>query len=389
MAKTGIRSQGRATPQTKRKARSQVKPQAQGKAQAHGKPQPKAKPQAPGKARPRATARATAQAMAHGQPLQGKPRRRAAGPAQSAAGYAPPRGDAAPPPHGTPRERAYSWFPGHMLKAQQRLAEEVKQVDVVLEVRDARLPRLSGNPELGRLVGERKRLILLNKASLADPAPTAAWARHFAAAGLACLVVDADSGSGLAQILGAVAPLVEPRLAAYRARGIRPPPPRLMVLGMPNVGKSTLINRLVHSNRQRVAPMPGVTRHLTWVTLGGRYLLLDTPGVMLPRIATEADALALGWIGTIKDAVLGPERLATALLTHILAHAPERLRPWYPDGVPPGSGGAAALEHIGRHGGFLAAGATVNRALAAEWLLGQFREGKLGRFTLEAPGQGQ
>jgi ribosome biogenesis GTPase A len=280
--------------------------------------------------------------------------------------------------------RAVSWYPGHMLKAQKRLAEDAKQVDVVLELRDARLPLLSGNPEIQRIIGPKARLVLFNKASLADPQRTAGWSRYFAAQGLRCLFLDADSGKALNLILPHVDALVAPLTERYRARAIRPPQPRLMIVGMPNVGKSTLINRLVHGHRQKVAPMPGVTRQAVWVNLKSRYQLMDTPGVMLPRIAREEDALLLTWIGSIKDTILGAERVALALLQYILAAAPADLSQWMDASVgQPGPGDI--LDRIGTQRGMLGPGGMVNRNLAAEWLLHHYRDGQLGRYTFEAP----
>lgn len=287
------------------------------------------------------------------------------------------------PPATLPRRGAVSWFPGHMLKAQKRLARDIGQVDVVLELRDARLPLLSGNPELARIGAAKPRLVLFNKAALADPRRTAQWSRHFQAQGLPFLFLDADSGKALNLILPQVEQLVAPLLARFRARGVRPPLPRLMVAGMPNVGKSTLINRLVRSTRQKVAPMPGVTRHATWVNLKDRYLLMDTPGVMLPRITREEDALRLTWIGAIKDSILGAEWAALALLAFILAERPRDLAPWVASGEP--ATPEVILERIGRQRGLLATGGTVNRSLAGEWLLNHYRQGHLGRYTFEAP----
>jgi ribosome biogenesis GTPase A len=281
-------------------------------------------------------------------------------------------------------ERAVSWYPGHMLKAQKRLAEDAKQVDVVLELRDARLPLLSGNPEIQRIIGPKARLVLFNKASLADPQRTAAWTRYFAAQGLRCLFLDADSQKALNLILPHVDALVAPLVERYRARDIRPPQPRLMIVGMPNVGKSTLINRLIHSHRQKVAPMPGVTRQAVWVNLKQRYQLMDTPGVMLPRIAREEDALRLTWIGSIKDTILGAERAALALLQYILSEAPADLAQWMDASVGE-PGPADILDRVGTQRGMLGPGGNVNRNLAAEWLLHHYRDGQLGRYTFEPP----
>jgi ribosome biogenesis GTPase A len=278
-------------------------------------------------------------------------------------------------------ERGVSWFPGHMLKAQKRLAEEVKHVDVVLELRDARLPLLSANPLLEKIAAHRPRLVLLNKASLADPRATAAWSAYFTARKVPFLFLDADSGKALNLILPHVDRVTQPLLERYRARKIRPPQPRLMIAGMPNVGKSTLINRLVHSNRQKVAPMPGVTRHAIWIGLKERYQLMDTPGVMLPRIATEDDAIRLCWIGAIKDSIVGAERAALALLAFILAHRPVDIAPLTGGAATP----EAALDAIGRARGLLATGGAVNLTAAAESVLHLYRSGELGRYTFELP----
>jgi ribosome biogenesis GTPase A len=288
-------------------------------------------------------------------------------------------------PRGTPdtEARGISWYPGHMLKAQKRLAEDVKQVDVVIELRDARLPLLSGNPEITRIIGGRPHLLLFNKVSLADPQRTAAWTTYFAAQGLTCLFLDADSGKALNLILPEVDALVAPMLKKFRDRHIRPPQPRLMIVGMPNVGKSTLINRLVHATKQKVAPMPGVTRQAVWVNLKDRYLLMDTPGIMLPRIQGEDDAIRLTCIGSIKDSILGAERAALALLAFILADRPGDLAEWTDPASPPTP--QAILERVGLQRGILGPGGAVNRNSAAEWLLHHFREGGLGRHTFETP----
>ena len=280
---------------------------------------------------------------------------------------------------------AVSWFPGHMHKAQRRLARELQHIDAVLELRDARLPLTSGNPELLRLTGERPRLLLLNKASLAEPATTRAWIARFESVGVPALALDADSRSGLNLIFPPLKLLTAAWGERYRRRGMRPPQLRLMVVGMPNVGKSTFINRLIRQNRLKTAPMPGVTRGVTWVQLGTDYLLMDTPGVMLPRIDDEATAQRLGWIGALPDATLGAEALALSLLAWLLPRAGPALARHYGlhDGAPPDP--PAWLAEFCRQRGFLLAGATPELHRGAEALLIDFRAGRLGRYTLELP----
>lgn len=303
----------------------------------------------------------------------------------------PPRRGRKEAPAGpeTIRRPAVSWFPGHMLTAQKRLAQEVRHADAVLEVRDARLPLLSGNPELLRIVGTRPRLLLLNKASLADAARTREWVRHFADQGLPTLALDADSRSGINLIFP---PLREATVAwteRYRRRGMRPPPLRLMVVGMPNVGKSTLINRLIRARRLKTAPMPGVTRGITWVPLGTEHLLMDSPGVMLPRIDSEADAHRLGWIGALPDEAIGAQALAASLLAFLLPAAPAVLAAHYDLPQPAPQEPEAWLAAVCTRRGFLQAGGQPEVHRAADVLLTDFRAGRLGRFTLEGPPQAE
>jgi len=282
-------------------------------------------------------------------------------------------------------ERAFSWFPGHMLKAQQRLGAEIAQADLVLELRDARLPLRSANPALAQISGTRPRLVVLNKASLADPRASAAWQAAFAAERVQHLFVDADSRQGMAQLLTQIAALTRAGQDRLRSRAIRPPPPRVVIVGLPNVGKSTLINRLAKRQRAKTAPMPGVTRHLTWIAVADHFLLLDSPGIMLPRIDSERDALALTWIGAIKDTVLGPERVTGALLAHILEHPVDLpIHTWWPAEWSSRTA-SELLEHVARQRGFLAAGGGVNLAKTAQFVLEQYRMGNFGRITFDEP----
>ena len=278
-----------------------------------------------------------------------------------------------------------SWFPGNMLKASRRLASEVRTADVVLEMRDARLPLLSGNPELEKLLGRRKRLILLNKAELAETARNGAWQAFFREREQPALLLDAETGKGINLIHPAIRKLTEELSATFRRRGIRPPLPRVMVVGMPNVGKSTLINRLIRHKTLKTAPTPGVTRSITWVNLKGRYQFMDSPGVMLPRLENPGEALKLGWIGTIRDAAFGKERLAAALLDFLLENAGEAVRTFYKLAEPFPLEGSAALASIAHARRLLRQGGAPDPVRAAEQVLGDFRKGKLGRFTLETP----
>ena len=286
------------------------------------------------------------------------------------------------------KNRAFSWYPGHMLKAQRRMAGELGQIDIVIELRDARLPILSGNPELSRLIGQRKRLLIFNKASLSDPATNKRWIRYYASRDVPVLFMDADSRSGLNLILPLLRALTLEIEEKFRNRGIRPPPHRLMVVGMPNVGKSTFINRMLRKNRLKTAPLPGTTRGLNWIELKRNYLLMDTPGVMLPRIEKEHDAFKLAWIGSLPDRLMGADNTAAALLEELGRSDPNHatLRSFYrmpgpaDDPYP-----ALFLEEFCSHRGFKSTGNTLDRNRGSETLLQDFRGGKLGRYSFETP----
>lgn len=278
-----------------------------------------------------------------------------------------------------------SWYPPHMYRAQKRLARELKNVDVVIEMRDARLPESSGNPELVRLIGDRRRLLLFNKAALADPNQTARWKDYYRDREIPTLFMDADSGSSVNLLYPMVKELAAPGLKTLRARGIRPPPRRLMIAGIPNVGKSTLINRMVRGKKQPTAPEPGVTKAVSWVALKRKFLLMDTPGVLLPKIEQMETAMRLGWIGAIRDRIIGEENLARALLDYLSQAAPQPLASHYGLESAAMAEGGILLEAIARRRGMLRHGGRPDTAKAAVAVLGDFRRGALGRHTLELP----
>jgi len=284
-----------------------------------------------------------------------------------------------------PAKAAFSWFPPHMHRAQLKLLQEVRRVDLIIEVRDARLPAGSANPELERIAAGKPRLLLINKASLADPAANRAWAAHFQRLGQTALFTDAERPGNAQRVRTLALRLTEPAREAFAKRGIRAPEPRVIVLGIPNVGKSTLINRLLRRKRLATGPEPGVTRSSQWVPLHGSLLMLDTPGVLLPRIAHDEDALRLAWIGAIPAHLLGPELLAHALLRRICSDAPVVLATAYPGPAPAPTDPAAWLAELARRRGFLVSGGQPDLTRAAEQLLRDFREGLLGRHSLEWP----
>jgi ribosome biogenesis GTPase A len=271
-----------------------------------------------------------------------------------------------------------------MRRTQQRLLEEVARVHLIVEIRDARLPLGSANPELGRFAG-KPRLVLFNKASLADPAANRAWTDHFTAQGIEAIFTDTERPGDALRVQERALALTEAMRAGYARRGIRPPDARVIVLGIPNVGKSTLINRLLRRKRVATGPEPGVTRTSSWVPLRGKMMLLDTPGVLLPRIATDEDALRLGWIGALPHHLLGTERLAYALLARLLPASGAGFAARYGGAESDWLEPESALRQIAHRRQFLAPGGAPDLIRAAEEFLRDFREGQFGRHTLESP----
>jgi ribosome biogenesis GTPase A len=266
-----------------------------------------------------------------------------------------------------------------MHKAQERLKRELQTVDLVLEVRDARVPRLSGNSELQEIIGQRRKVILFNKSQLADPAASRQWDAHFTSLGVPHLFLDADSKRAINLILPLLREGLAERDATFKKRGMRAPLYRLLVLGMPNVGKSTLINRLAGRSRLKTAPEPGVTRNVTWLNL-----LADSPGIMLPRLPDERTALKLGWIGAIRDSVVGELRLAVSLVDYLVGEGHgTALHAAYGTTTTRDAPPEAWLDDMALARGLLATGQTPDRHRAGTTLLNDFRAGSLGRFTLE------
>ena len=278
------------------------------------------------------------------------------------------------------------WFPGHMTKTRRAIAASLKQIDAVAEIVDARIPAASRNPDLADMTGGKPRLILLNKCDMADPDATAAWVARFKAKGITALPVDCRSGKGIAAFVPAVKDLLGDLLARRQAKGMVGGTLRVMVAGIPNVGKSSFINRLVGSAKAKVEDRPGVTRGNQWFTVRGGVDLMDTPGVLWPKFDDQAVARRLAFTGAIRDEILDVEELAVAFLEALPAAAKPLLTARYklPEGwesLPP----YEVLEQIGRARGMLAARGAIDTERAAVTLLDEFRSAKLGRITLEYP----
>lgn len=271
-----------------------------------------------------------------------------------------------------------------MAKAMRQIRERLPLVDVVLEVLDARMPRASANADLAGLVAGKPRVILLNKADFADPRATRAWVAHFNAAGLTAIAVSAATGNGIPALLRAVRAHHAAVEARRRESGRLPRPPRALVVGTPNVGKSTLINRLVRGRRAATGSRPGVTRGQQWVRVGRDLELLDTPGVLMPRLDDEEAAMVLAGLGAIKDELIDPAEVAGRLLPRLWALAAGAIAEQFGlTALAPEP--TANLEAVARSRSLLRPGGLPDLDRAGQLLLQALRTGKLGRLTLEWP----
>lgn len=277
------------------------------------------------------------------------------------------------------------WFPGHMAKTRRLMQANLKLVDLVVELTDARIPQSSRNPELDRLLGKKPRLLLLNKSDSADEEETRRWLQWYKDRGVAAIAADCRTGKGLGQFLPAVRSILEERIAQWEARGEVGRPIRMMIVGIPNVGKSSLINRLAGGKRAKVEDRPGVTRGKQWVSLAGGVELLDMPGVLWPKFEDRLAGERLAFVGSVKDDVIDIEHLAVRLLEVLAPREGEKLAARYrltaeevAESEP-----FDLLELIGRRRGMLLSGGLVNTERAAIMVVDEFRGGLWGRITLE------
>lgn len=288
---------------------------------------------------------------------------------------------------GIDSQHQIQWFPGHMAKTRRLMQENLKLVDIVIELRDARIPYSSKNPEIEKLIGDKPRLILLNKASLADPAVSRAWLSVFTARGERCLLIDCANGDGLTDLYPAVCDLLKDKLARWAEKGMNKKI-RAMVVGIPNVGKSSFINRLAGAKKAKVENRPGVTLNKQWVSTSIGLEFLDMPGVLWPKFEEKHVGENLALIGAIKDKIMDTEELAMLLCARLCVLSPEAFATRYKLSEEDGYTDLDAydlFELIGKKRGFLMAGGVVNHARTAEMLLGEFRSATIGRISLEAP----
>ncbi len=277
------------------------------------------------------------------------------------------------------------WFPGHMTKAQRMIEDSIKLVDAVCEILDARIPNSSRNPDVDRLAAGKPRLIILNRVDLADPKITAQWRKYFEAQGIKILETDAKSGKGVNGFVPALRDLLKDKIAEYAAKGQASRPLRVMILGIPNVGKSTFINKVARRKAAIAGDKPGVTRGKQWINIDQGLDLLDTPGILWPKFDSQEVGEMLAITNAIKADVLDKETLGANFMLRLREMYPEALTERYKFVPDPESNGYELLEQAAKKRGFLVSKGEYDIERMANTLLGEYHDGKLGRISLEKP----
>jgi ribosome biogenesis GTPase A len=279
------------------------------------------------------------------------------------------------------------WFPGHMAKAKREVQEKLKLIDIVFELVDARIPMSSRNPMIDEILVNKPRIVLLNKADMADEEITKQWIAFFQNQHIKALAIDSQAGTGVKQIVAAAKEMLKPKFEKMAAKGIKNPRAmRALIVGIPNVGKSTLINRLAGKHIAKTGDKPGVTKAQQWIKVGKEMELLDTPGILWPKFEDEEVELKLATTGAIKDTILNLQDVAVYALNFLKQHYPERLKERYslveiPEDI------VALFDEIGKRRGCLMSGGLVDYDKVAELVLREIRTEKLGRLSFEKPNE--
>jgi len=273
------------------------------------------------------------------------------------------------------------WFPGHMAKAKREIEENLKLVDLVIELVDARIPLSSQNPLLQEAIQSKEKVIVLMKRDLADQVKTSEWIRYFAEKSISAIAVDANNKKDLAALINLVYEKGIAKQENQLQKGVQERPIRALIAGVPNVGKSTLINRLANKRIAKIGDTPGITRMQQWIKVRGKFELLDTPGMLWPKFESEEIGLKLAAVGTIKYDLTPEQDVAAFLITYLLEHYEHDFLARYP--IEEKDDMWVIFEEIGRHRGALESGGHINFDKVADIVLQDFRSGKLGRITLE------
>ncbi len=278
------------------------------------------------------------------------------------------------------------WYPGHMTKTRRQMEADLKHVDIVVELVDARIPISSRNPDIDAICGDKPRIVMLNRADQADPQMNRVWADYFnKVRKIPATTVDSRTGTGVGQMAALARNALKEQMAKWKERGQVGRPIRAMVVGVPNVGKSTFINKVAKRKSAKTGDRPGVTRGKQWVSVDSGLELLDTPGILWPKFEDETTGLHLAFTGAVKDEVTDLEGLACALLELLRDRYPQAIQDRYKLTELDGRQGWELLEDCARKRGMRISGGEVDTERMAKLLLDEFRSGKLGRFTLEVP----
>ncbi len=278
------------------------------------------------------------------------------------------------------------WFPGHMAKTRRLITDSLKLVDVVVELVDARLPLSSRNPEIDRIVGSRPRVLVLNKSDISDPESNRRWLEYFESKGICTVLADSLSGGGVKNIDTAIEKVLADKIERDLSRGIQRRPIRMLIVGIPNVGKSSLINRLAGRSAAKTGDRPGVTTAKQWIKLAGKYELLDTPGILWPKFEDEDVAKRIAFTGGIKDEIMDVEELAFYLTEFLCQNYPQMLTERYKiDNIDEFADAYDLMELMGKKRGCIMSGGRVDMFRTANMILDDFRSARIGRITLEEP----
>ncbi len=282
------------------------------------------------------------------------------------------------------QNQVVQWFPGHMAKTRRKIKESLPLVDAVTEIVDARVPVSSHNPEISDIISGKPRIVILNKCDVADENATRKWISYFKSQGIAAIAADCKSGKGLNLYRPLIKEVLVDKIKSYEEKNMQGRALRVMVVGIPNTGKSSFINRMAGKKRAEVADRPGVTRHNQWFVIGDGIELLDTPGVLWPKFEDPAVGDKLAFIGSVKDDILDVESLAVRFLEVMKKDYPERLTERYKITDFEEAEPYEILEMIGRKRGMLISGGEINTERAATTILDEYRAGKLGKITLDS-----
>ncbi|MGD6942182.1 ribosome biogenesis GTPase YlqF [Cytobacillus gottheilii] len=278
------------------------------------------------------------------------------------------------------------WFPGHMAKARRQVTEKLKLVDIIFELVDARIPYSSRNPMIDEIIQHKPRLVLLNKADMADPHATKQWIEYFKSKGIKAIAINSQAGQGMKDITAAAQETLQEKFDRLRAKGVKPRAIRAMIVGIPNAGKSTLINRLAKKNIAKTGNMPGVTKAQQWIKVGKELELLDTPGILWPKFEDQNVGLKLALTGAIKDTILNLQDITVYALRFFSEKYPSKLKDRFSlEEIPEDI--VELFDEIGKRRGCLMGGGAVDYDKVTELVIREFRSEKFGKISLEWPSE--